>query len=253
MAIKTALIIPDCHIPFEDVRAYDLMLNVSRSLPRIDEIVILGDYLDMYGVSRFGKDPSLGDLAELYDREIERGNDRLDELDHHFPNAKKIFIEGNHEFRLKAFMSQDGGPLRNRLSVKGELGIDDRPNWHWIDYTKHQSYRVLNSDLWARHEPFGSSHPGTQALKSGDSFIYGHTHQVAQGQFICKMSGREIIAINGGWLGEFKHKVFDYVKDRPSWSLAFTIVHVDNDKWDFQVVKIQPDYSCLYNGKRHKG
>ena len=251
MAIKNALIIPDCHIPFEDKRAYALMLKVATKL-NIHEVVILGDFLDMYGLSRFDKDPAMGDMAALYDLEIQRGRERIEQLELKFPRAKLVFIEGNHEFRLAAYMKQGGGTLRNRISIPKELCLDKR-DWTWVPYDHKQRYQILKSDMWARHEPFGSAQPSTQAQKAGDSFIYGHTHRVQQGEYVTKLSGRHIIAINGGWLGDPKQKVFGYVKSLPTWSWGFTIVSTEGKKFDYQIIKIQPDYTCIYNGKAYKG
>ena len=253
MAVKNALVIPDLHFDQHDNRSYNLMIKVAKSIKRLHEIVFLGDVIDCYSVSRFAKDPSLGDLAIQYQNEIDCCNKKFDEIDRLWPKAKKVFIEGNHERRLASYLLQDGGPLRNRLTIPKELQLDKRKNWHWIPYTKDQSYQILKSSLYARHEPYGSASARTQAQKSGDSFVFGHTHQVEVGQFVSKLSGREIIAINSGWLGDFKSKVFDYVKDRPNWSHAFTIIHIQDNKWDYQIVKIQRDYTCIYNGKAFKG
>ena len=110
---------------------------------KLDGVCILGDYIDMYGLSFYEKDPSFGDIAELYDREIDAGNYRLDELDHLFPNAKKWYIEGNHEFRFKKYMQKFAGALRNRLSVVSELKLNERSKWSWIPYNHLNRYRYL--------------------------------------------------------------------------------------------------------------
>ncbi len=178
--------------------------------------------------------------------------ERIEQLELKFPRAKLVFIEGNHEFRLAAYMKQGGGTLRNRISIPKELCLDKR-DWTWVPYDHKQRYQILKSDMWARHEPFGSAQPSTQAQKAGDSFIYGHTHRVQQGEYVTKLSGRHIIAINGGWLGDPKQKVFGYVKSLPTWSWGFTIVSTEGKKFDYQIIKIQPDYTCIYNGKAYKG
>lgn len=255
MKYKIAAFIPDCHIPFEDQKAYELMLKVLYYINetyKLDNITILGDFLDIYGLSFYEKDPSFGDLAELYDREISCGNIRLDQLDEYFPETKKIYIEGNHEYRFKKYMNANAGALRNRLSIVSELNIDKRINWQWVAYDKLQKVQILDSPLYARHEPFGSSQPKTQAQKSGDSFIYGHTHQVGEGTYMTKLTGREVIAINSGCLIDFKSKVFDYVKDRPDWSHAFTIAWCNKKDFYHQVVRINRDYTCMFDGKVFK-
>lgn len=253
MQEKIAGFIPDTHIPFEDQRAYSLMLKVFKYIHRkygLACITLLGDYIDLYGLSFYEKDPSFGDLADLYDREIECANKRLDELDSLFPESKKLYIEGNHEFRFKKYFKLNGGPLRRRLTVPKELKLGERPKWTWVPYHKHQAVQILGSPLWARHEPFGTAQPMKQAEKSGDSFIYGHTHQIGEGHYTTKLTGREVSAINSGCLIDFGAKCFDYVKDRPSWRHAFTVAWVSKKDFHHQVVRITKDYACIFDGKR---
>ena len=77
--VKKALIIPDCHIPYEDKRAYDLMLEVAKDVDP-DEIVILGDYADFYAVNSHGKDAELG------------GSVLMDEVFEVIQRLKELFI-----------------------------------------------------------------------------------------------------------------------------------------------------------------
>lgn len=239
-------------MPFEDLKAFELVIKViiyAEKKYGVSLFGLLGDFLDLYGLSLYDKDDSFGDLAELYDREIDCANARLDEFDYLMPNAKKVYIEGNHEFRLIKYLKKFAGPLKNRISIPGELKLNQRPKWTWVKYDKNQKYQIFNTDLYIRHEPFGSAQPKGQAIKAGDSFIYGHTHQIGEGHYVSKLSGKEIIAINSGALINFDARVFDYVKDRPDWKHAFTIVWIKGKKWHHQIIRISPEYTCIFDGK----
>ena len=255
MKLRPWVFIPDCHHPFCDVKAYRLLIKVMVYIENtygLRGLCILGDFLDLYGLSFWEKDDSLGSLSELYDREMAVGNTCLDEFDTLFPKAQKIFIEGNHEFRLKKYINKYAGALRNRLSVVTELNLDKRSKWTWVPYTKLQKVQIDGSPLYARHEPFGSSQPKTQAAKSGDSFIYGHTHQVGEGHYITKLTGRDVVAINAGSLIDMKAKVFDYVKNRPDWKHAFVVAWVNKETFHVQIIRINKDYTCMFDGKLFK-
>ena len=255
--MKIAIIFPDLHIPFEDKRAVDLVFKVvehiQKNIKPIDSVTLLGDAIDLYGLSRYDKDPAFGDIAELYDREMACANMFLDRVDEEFSKAReKIFIEGNHEYRMKKYMNANAGALRNVVTVPSELGLASRAKWKWVGYNRHQSQAILGSSLFTRHEPFGASQPKLQAQKAGGSFLYGHTHEVGEGTYVCKLTGRVFIAINAGCLVKIDEKVFDYCVNRPNWSHAFVISYFYKDTFTCQVVRILPDYTCFFDGRRFK-
>ena len=77
------------------------MIKVSKDLVP-DEVVILGDYADIYALnSHGGKNPT---LPTTLIEEIEDVNVGLDQLDDLFPKAKKVFIQGNHEYRFERYI-----------------------------------------------------------------------------------------------------------------------------------------------------
>lgn len=248
MTHKTALIIPDCHIPFEDKIAYETMLKIASDIGNIASIHILGDYFDFYGLSRYEKDPDLGDVADLYLEEVLQGNARLDELSDLHPGVIIDFNEGNHEIRLKHYILENAPALRKSVTFESQFNFHKRKNMRFHPFTSRQGTRVMTTDCYTRHCPFSSGTPYANAVKAGDSFIYGHTHQLAFASFRTKLSGKEITAINGGWLGDEKAKVFEYVKTIPDWTKAFILVHELNGAWGFEAVRIGQN-TTKFHGK----
>lgn len=226
------------------------MLDIGYSVSP-NEIVILGDYLDCYGLSQFDKDPSLGSMSDLLDQEIEESNMRLDELDFLFPSAKKVFLEGNHEYRMKKILKRYIPALENVVSIETLLELDKRKLWQWVPFTRLQGHRVLGTDLFARHCPVASGSASNNARKSGDSIIYGHTHQTEMASFVTEMSARQIQAINCGWLGDEKQHVFDYLKSRPNWTKAFGVVNYTKEYLTVDVIEIKNN-TAVYNGETYK-
>lgn len=249
MSIKTALIIPDCHIPYEDKKAYALMLKAALDL-KPEEIVILGDYADFYGVNSHGRHPSL--MHTLLE-EVERVIMRLDELDKLFPDSKKIFLEGNHEYRLERYIQNMAPGLFGVTDTQSILKIDNRPNWQFVPYGPRQMHSVLGSHLRARHEPAGSSAKAT-ASKALCSLVYGHIHRLEESHAV-GLDGTNHVAFSVGWLGDKNlDKVFGYVKNHHQWQLGFGIVRVDTDTRIFyhqkiHILNIGRKYSCVVDGK----
>lgn len=241
---RRALIIPDCHIPYQDQKAYNLMLSVAKdlNLGEDDEIVISGDFADFYYISRFDKKPN----AVTLENEINAVVDRLTELRDLFPKCKKVFIIGNHEFRLEKYLERKAPELYGIVTLEKLFKLDEL-GFTCVQYSPSQAYNVLGSNLIARHETFGSSAKSTVEA-AGTSVVCGHIHRMEEQQII-KLDGNIHTAYVCGWLGNKNSYVFDYVKKHHQWSLGFAVATVLNE--DLFFVNNVPiiDYTCCYGGK----
>lgn len=243
--MKKALIIPDCHIPAEDKKAYNLMLEVATS-DQIDEIVILGDFADFYGVNSHGKDPRIDvKLA----REIDQVNERLDELQMLFPEAGIQYAEGNHEYRLERYLMREAPEIFELVELKKLLKIEER-GIKWHEYGPTQLGQVLGSNLYFRHEPLGGSeHVAADSVKkAGASIIFGHTHRIQEHQIV-DINGNYHRGISAGWMGNKHHKSMNYVKSHHQWAMGFAVVTVLPSKDFFVDMKHIINYKVLHNGK----
>ena len=250
MELKRAVIIPDCHIPFECHDSFSLLLKVIK-LFRPHEVVILGDFLDCYAASQYEKDPRMGDVGHFLAREFECANIRLDQIDKAAGNAKKIYLEGNHEFRIEKMLLGQSKAFHGLIDLTRLLNLDKRPRWSFVPYTFDQAYQVLKSPLWARHNPVVGGSEQNSAKQAGDSYIHGHDHQINEGSFVTRLSKKKVISISSGWLGDAKknRSVFDYVKAFPSWAKAFTLVWANEKEFIHDTVRIMEGGKCLYQGK----
>lgn len=98
---KKMLSLFDIHFPYHSKEALELALQYGLD-QKCDSILLGGDIMDCYKVSRFEKDPRERGLAG----EIEMVHMFLTSLREAFPDAKIIWKEGNHEARIpKAGMS----------------------------------------------------------------------------------------------------------------------------------------------------
>jgi len=100
-----------------------------------DEIVLLGDYADFYPVSRHAKDPS---VAHALTDEIKSVNEGLDQLDKLWPKAKKVYLEGNHEWRLERYLSEQAPALFGVTDCPLLFQINQRPLWSYHRFGRTQ-------------------------------------------------------------------------------------------------------------------
>jgi predicted MPP superfamily phosphohydrolase len=242
---KRALVIPDCHIPYEDTRAYDLMLEVAKDVDP-DEIVILGDYADFYAVNSHGKDGEFTGVLLL--DEVDAVIERLEQLNKLFPDAKKVFCEGNHEYRLARYINSKCPDLFGVVDVPSILRLRQL-GYEYVPYGPHQKYHILGSKLIARHEPLaGGKHVAQNTVeKAMHSVIFGHTHRIQEAQIVT-IHGENYRGISSGWLGDSSHRVMQYVRHHHQWALGFSVVTVlDDGTWFNNLLHII-NYKCIYNG-----
>jgi predicted phosphodiesterase len=241
---KKALIIPDCHIPYEDQRAYELMLAVAKDVDP-DEIVILGDYADFYAINSHGKDAAMNGVLQ---DEVYYVIERLKEIKRLFPNAKKVYIEGNHEYRLARYINSKCPDLYGVVDTQSILELN-LLGYQFVPYGPNQKYQVLDSKLIARHEPLaGGKHVAQNTVeKAMHSVIFGHTHRIQEAQIVT-IHGENYRGISSGWLGDTTHSVMQYVKGHHQWAHGFSIVNVlDDGTWFNSLIHIV-NYKCYYNG-----
>lgn len=103
---RTAGVIADCHIPYQDDKAYYAALEYIKDR-NPNELIILGDFLDMHKLS-FWKDKP---VKMTFPEEVELGKEKLTEIRKEFPDAKITFVKGNHCNRLDRYLMSKSAEL----------------------------------------------------------------------------------------------------------------------------------------------
>jgi predicted phosphodiesterase len=91
------LVLSDVHYPYHDKDALWTAIEYGKA-QRCDSIIFLGDFLDCYQISKYGKDPRKRSLGD----ELDGGRELLRELTKGFRN--KYYYIGNHEARLQHYL-----------------------------------------------------------------------------------------------------------------------------------------------------
>lgn len=185
---RTIMVWPDTHAPYHSPEAVAVALNVLKSV-RPNGLVIIGDFFDLYSVSRFPKDPAR--KTRLRD-EIDGGLPILDAIEA-LGIENVWFMEGNHEVRFDALIEAQAPALHGMTSMQKEIRIKER-GWHWTPYKKSLKLgRMLYSHDFGR----SGVHAAYQGLSDiGGNICFGHTHKLGT-----SYRGHHT-ALNCGWLGD---------------------------------------------------
>lgn len=121
-----ALLLADVHCPYHDDVALRAALWEGLDAG-CDTVVLLGDIIDFYSVSRWEKDPEQRDVKA----EVAATRQLLGTIRDAFPDARIVFKKGNHDERLERYLSVKAPELLNvpefqveHLLQLGDLGID---------------------------------------------------------------------------------------------------------------------------------
>lgn len=240
--LEKILFIPDTHVPYHDVDAFNLMLKAGKAF-KPDHVVILGDFADFYGVSSHSKDPN---RALKLKEEIEATKTALDQVKA-LGAKNNVFVAGNHEDRLERYLRDKAPELFNFISIPKILELKEKG----FKYTPYkQAYKLGKMNV--THD---TGVAGRFAhYKALDTFqhniIIGHTHRLGYA-VEGNASGERHVTAMFGWLGSVQE--IDYmnqVKARKEWSLGFGVGHMDPKTG---VVYLTPvpiiNGTCLVEGK----
>ncbi len=245
---KKALIIPDVHAPYHDQKAYDIMLQIGKAY-NPDEIILMGDFGDFYAVQSYCKEPN---IEGLLIKEVREVRDMLKELSQLFKKSKLIYIEGNHEDRLRRYISQKAPELFGLVGVEDLLCLKEY-GYKFIKYEPAQKHHICGSTLIARHEPStgGVNAARGTILKSLCSVVYAHTHRKDESNII-SLNGKNFRSFCPGWIGDKNNGVFTYVKGHHQWTQGFALVDVlSNRDFHHNIIDII-DHKAMFNDKIYK-
>jgi len=189
----------------------------------LDEINIMGDYIDMYWVNLHPKLPDHFTVKGTFKDEIQIACHELSRLRSLFPKARIRYIEGNHEYRLPRYLTAKAPELFDIVSIKELLQLDK----HGIVYVpsgKTQIVPCLDTAYYLRHKPFSMSKHCARATldKKMTSLGFGHTHR-KQCATTTDALGKELYGRSLGWLGDRLAPVFSFM-DCDEWSQGFEFV-----------------------------
>lgn len=232
---------PDTHFPYHDVRAFRIFLNAMREFEP-HGLFILGDAIDCYSVSDHDRDPArckrLLDEFGVANREFDKVEDIMDD--------RVVYIEGNHEDRLRRYVWRRAPELHGMIDLSESLGIARR-GWKRVAYQDH--YRL--GKLYVTHDVGRTGkHAVSQSLDDyGANVVIGHVHKI--GYVVHRtVRGKPHFAMCPGWLGDLE--AIDYrhrVRKTRDWCHGFGVGYMEPGG----NVHVRPvpivDRRCVLGGK----
>jgi len=243
--LEKILLIPDCHIPYEDKRAFELMLKVAKDF-KPDHLIILGDWCDLYSVSSHSKDPN---RALNLKEEIKQAKFRLKQIAD-LKSKHTVFIAGNHEDRLERYLMDKAPELFNLVNIPALLELD-KLGFDYVPY-KHE-YKI--GKLHITHD---CGNAGRFAhYKALDTFqknvIIAHTHRMGY-TVDGNAEGERHLGAMLGWLGDWsKVDYLHRVKVARDWCLGFGIAFLDTQSKCVYVTPVPiVEYTACVQGILYK-
>lgn len=248
---ESLVIASDLHIPYQDMRAVRLLFYFLKEF-QPDYLVLNGDVMDCWAISKFDKSPKFGSgLAD----EIEETIDILKTFRKICPNTKMIYIEGNHEFRLRKYIISVAKELEGLrgLSIQEQLGLKDMgieyvASLEGLSRFGHNYWKTGN--LYIGHYNRIAKHAGYTAKNLlddlGVSLIQAHTHRF--GTTSKTLLDRELIAVEQGCLCDLKPS---YVV-APNWQAGFCVVFRKKTSPRFQIYPVRiPEYAFFWGSHEY--
>lgn len=232
--------IGDTHGIYVDQRTWKAVLDFIRDF-KPHQVNLLGDIADFYDISRFDKNPNrrvvLGVEIE-FTREV-----ILSELRAAAPRARIVWLEGNHENRLKRY-------LWSRAPELASLpGLDMRSLFRLESLKiQYQNANLEIGDIQMTHGHMARKHSGQTAKAMlddyGTSVIHNHTHRL--GAVYKTDRGGEYVAFENGCLCALDP---EYIPGVPNWQQGFSVGWVlESGRFHFEQIAIL-DGKFIYGGR----
>lgn len=213
------LILSDLHFPYQDNKAIQLAINYGKE-KKVDCVLINGDLIDFATISRHEKDWRHRSVSV----EFEAVRNFLTELRRHFPKAKIVFKEGNHDERWEKWLFLKAPEIFDDKEFKLETRL--RLGELHIDIVKDKlPVKIGKLNVLHGHELQGGGgvNPARATfLKTIDNVLIGHCHRTSQ-HTEPTFGGSVIVTTSQGCLCGM-YPMFARVN---KWNLGFSFVELD--------------------------
>lgn len=229
----TVAVLSDIHVPFHDPDSLEIALTtIATRKPSV--ILLNGDIVDFYEVSRFERDPELLDFPDS----LAKSRQFLEHLRKRFPRCRIIYKVGNHEERWTRWL---------RVEAPVVYGVEEFELPSLLRLAEHRiecvtdARRITLGALTVIHGHeyrFAISNPVNPArglfLRGKINSMCGHFHQVSH-HSEKTMAGKVISTFSTGCLCNLTPQYHPY----NNWGHGFAMVTVDKSgAWHVENLRI---------------
>lgn len=225
---QKALLIADVHLPYQDNKAITVCFDYAKK-EKPDLVILDGDIIDAFQLSKFVRDPKLRNFAE-----------ELKMLEHFVEVVKKtfkcriIYKMGNHEKRYEDFLYQKAGELVGVEEFELKNIIEKRAPG--VEFVEDKKIIMLNELAVLHGHEFnrGFFNPVNVArglhLRAKVSAIQAHSHKSSEHNET-DLHGIIKTTWSVGCLAHLKPAYDPY----NSWNHGFAFVDLDKNGVDYDV------------------
>lgn len=224
--LKTFVLVSDIHFPYQDKKALEAFKTFHIN-KHIDYIILNGDILDFYDVSKYDKNP---DRINSLQKELNLAYSFMEDLRYSHPESSIVFIQGNHENRLERYLkkhpelySLDALKLPNILRLR-ELNIR-----YIKDEFKLGPLLITHGSIVRKYSGYSAN---AELTKNDCSGISGHTHRL--NAFYKKTPTRYLSWYESGCLCDIEP---EYIH-KPDWSQGFIYGIFNRDSYSVLPIPI---------------
>jgi len=176
--VKDILVVGDCHVTAgQNLRRFDALGKYILATEPT-HIVLIGDFLSMDCLSEWDRDKRKKMEGRRYLTEIASGNDALRRMGVDAYKGQKIFVKGNHEYRMDRYLAYDP-TFEGQVSIEKDLFLDER-GFKVIEYKDNYNVNgisVTHIPITGVGKPVGNPNVTRKALQLyHNSVVFGHTH-----------------------------------------------------------------------------
>lgn len=228
----------DFHIPFHSVDLLKAFVTFLKDY-KPTMIILNGDIVDFYDLSRFDKDPKRIGVLQT---ELDIAYSVLYMIKASCPDSKLVYVKGNHEDRLKKFLWKNPSisSLRD-LELERLLRLEDFGNIELVEEYSYQG-KVLftHGDLVRKHSGYSAKAEFEKSLTSG---VSGHTHRLGS-HYVTTGKGNEFW-IESGCMCKTNAS---YIKGVPNWQNGFVVIETYGELINPLIVRAI-DNRFIFNNK----
>lgn len=227
-AATRILLLSDIHVPYHNIEALTVAINYGKQ-KKVNAVVLNGDTLDCYALSRYEKDPRKRKFSE----ELESCRQLLEVIQREL-QCPIYFKLGNHEERYEAYLRTKAPELLGT----SEFTLDTLLKFGQYGCELIQDKRIIKAgklNVLHGHE-FGRSvfSPVNPArgyyMRAKASVICGHNHQTSE-HTENNLEGKIVTTWSTGCLCEMHPQYMPINK----WNHGFAYIDVDPSDGSYEV------------------
>lgn len=221
------LVLSDIHIPYHSISALTAVFDYTKKM-KIDAVLLNGDVLDFFGLSRYCKDPKKRNFAS----ELKAFEEFMNILNDIY-KCRIYFKLGNHEERYNHFLWMKAGEIADVEEFQLEEIIKKRAK-NVVVIGDKRIIRLGKLNVLHGHEFSGGVFSPVNIarglfLKAKVSAMQGHNHQTSE-HSESNLEGKLTTTFSLGCLSELNPEYMPINK----WNHGFAIVDIDS-KGNFEV------------------